>query len=213
MIESVVFTADYRCFRSRQEVRLLPGLNVLVGANGSGKSTLLKAIRAEVEGHGFAGRPVWVVRRAGNETIVAWDSEADNLRQRTWIENDTINEHVNALWQSHGEANLHALHRVLRPVRERSTPGVLVLDEADTGLSIRNAICFAHVLLHAVDLGWQVIVSSHHPYVIMATPEVLDMDRGGQLTPAQEYVDRSQREAMASWGRPPAGASREGAAS
>lgn len=179
-IESLTFTSDYRCFKKGRILRFEPGLNVIVGANGAGKSTIVQAVRAPVEGRQFGRRNPWRVLRSGDGPVLAWDSETDNLRTLSHFGEDMMAQ-VTSMYRSHGESNIAALLRLIAPVRTSDVAGTIVLDQPEAGLSLANVAGLTRVFADLVGRGWQLIVVTHHPDLIAASPTVLDLDRGRRV--------------------------------
>lgn len=197
MIEAVEFTAAHRCFKRGKRFRFGPGVNVLVGENGAGKSTVLAAIVTAAAGPpAYISRPAKVARWERNNPfkvtgdtagLVSWDSQGGNLRHAAAFGPDAA-AHLGVLFSSTGQGNAAQINRRVAAAAAADRPSVLVLDEPDSSLSLRNVAILGRLLGSMAGAGWQVIIATHHPDLIGSVPKVIDLDRGGRVVNATTYL-------------------------
>jgi len=179
MLQSIVFTEDWRCFKADDKFFFLPGVNLLVGDQGCGKSSLMAAIRncgMDLKPGDRAYNPdkkVAKVYTDGASQCMAFDFEHDNFRTKGWFDSGTTAFHVASMWQSHGEMQ----NTILRGLLELEN-GVAFLDEPDMALSIRSACKLVETFNTVAEKGNQIIAAVHNPIVIEAFPMVLSLEHG-----------------------------------
>lgn len=71
--------------------------------------------------------------------------------------------------KSHGELFLHLLHTRMH------SPGIYILDEPETPLSISNQIALLQFFMERIKEGAQLIIATHAP-ILMAIPNALILD-------------------------------------
>jgi predicted ATPase len=196
IVEMLLFPNEYRCFKPMATILFNPGVNLLVGSNGSGKSMVLGAICA----HAKLKKAFWkrdlnaqkhsVLVTSKDETnlgVFAHDFEYDSARTAISLEThgmlpmETIVHHSR---MSHGQATMD----IILALEGAKKPGIIILDEPDTGLSPGAARKLSRALKHQESIGSQVIASVHNPWVIEEFERVWDMDKM-TFRSGQEYLD------------------------
>ncbi len=173
MIKRISYTTKTRKFATGYSIDFRPGINALVGDQGCGKSTVLDSLAGVINTCTIEKDPGTKVRH--------FDFEKFNPRLSTAF-GPTIDLgiQVQALWQSHGQATVNLLADFCKSVTQ---PHTFLLDEPDTGLSIRSGRVlgkFFHILAR---YGHQVIASVHNLVVITAFDEVYSVEHGKWMTP------------------------------
>jgi len=147
------------------ELVFKPGLNVIVGDNGAGKSTLLRLIEDEKM---FDGCELCVAEKGVNLRML--DTEKNNPRTQGYFTGNIAYE-VGVKFQSHGEVIFPLVEAV------RDFKNILVLlDEPESGVSLKNQLKLVKALEDAVKNRCQVIVSSHSYPIILKAGDVFNMD-------------------------------------
>ncbi len=163
----------------------------LCGNNGSRKSSLLWACglvqhgpradgiaRIGVSGPGFDGAD-----------YVAFDSERDSPRSKSYVETSTD---VALRFMSHGQSQWALMTAAI--TRKRGTPLVIVVDEPETALSIKNQRALAAEWREWLsDYGGQLafVAATHSETLLRAFPEatVLDLDASpARITNIDDYL-------------------------
>jgi predicted ATPase len=156
MIRKLTFGNKYRCFDAGFSVELRQGLNLLVGDQGCGKSTILDGLSGL---HSQAG-------------LVVEKDEGTKSKHFDFVQ-------VNVLFASHGQAVVAMLADLCKSVI--SDPHTFLLDEPDTGLSVRSCRAVSKFLKMLCARGHQVIASVHNPIVILAATEVYSVEHRKRL--------------------------------
>lgn len=166
---------DHRCFRAGTTFSFRP-LTVLVGDQGTGKSTILDTFAEEcylrIHRDPYSRADAILQRRTlmfeGDPAIRHFKSERAPGSQETL----SSRLDVWASEKSHGERLLPVvefMHMV--------SQGILVLDEPEVALSPRSVVKVSDTIRAAVNRGCQVIIATHHPYLITKlTDEVYSLE-------------------------------------
>ena len=171
----------------------LKDINLLVGDQGSGKSTLLKLLADNSE-----SITVELSEQAKLNGVPSYyfDAEKDNPRindPQHYSDhggNDIGIGYAQALvsrFKSHGECLVDFTVTGIN----QSSDCVLLFDEPENGLSIRNQLRLVRALNDSVDRGCQVFVATHCLPLIESQEEVFSMEhdrwmRSGRFIATQE---------------------------
>lgn len=151
------------------DIEITKPLLCLVGDNGIGKSTILDALREElkIEDQSYLKRRdlkkhfkfTW---NNPPSNPLAHDTHADNKKFAGSFGED-VGAHVASMKMSSGEGSLLFLSRVLK-----KNPDLLILDELDRGLSVKNQLILGISLLIKIknNVLPQLIVSCHSHSII-----------------------------------------------
>ena len=183
---------DIPAIAALDELKLDPGLTILVGENGSGKSTLLEAIavaaRFNAEGgtrnFSFATRPseselhryLRLVRGARREKTGFF------LRAESFYNVATAGEGIGYGWgvvhqKSHGESFLWLLENKFQP------NGLYLLDEPEAALSPQRQLSALAIIHRLLNTGSQFVMATHSP-ILLAYPGALIYRLDGEgITP------------------------------
>lgn len=168
MITKLTFGQPHRKFTAGFAVELRQGVNLLVGDQGCGKSTILDAL----EGIGSGGAPV--VEKGALTKVRHYDFEKYNPRVSTGFGGVIdFSVQTNALFASHGQAGVMILANLCRSVKE---PHTFLIDEPDTGMSIRSCRSIARFFKVLAAQGHQLIVAVHNPILILGFDEVYSVE-------------------------------------
>lgn len=141
------------------------GLNAIVGENGSGKSTLLDLLQEK-------NSVSKITAKKGTQTRFL-DTERANPRTKALDPDDPMlfRFSIGSRFMSHGEVMLPMIQAC-----EDFKDLVLIIDEPEAGLSLKNQKGVLESLLKAVNNGCQVIIATHSYIIISNIPEVFSMD-------------------------------------
>jgi len=154
-----------------------PGLNVIVGENGSGKSTLLRLLTS----HNKNSKITTV-----NFTPVDYrffDTEKQNPRMTDINKFKDLKTAIAIRFVSHGEATL-ALLKSSNTFNDL----LIMIDEPEAGLSLRNQKKILEIFNEAVKNNCQIITTTHSYVFIKNVKEVFNMDTK-KWTSSEEYLE------------------------
>ena len=178
-------------------------ITVLVGDIGVGKSTILKLIATE--------DPAVLINRTC-KNIIWWDSELGNPRTRNYeildfflqyvnnieISNEeklkigkivkdflVLNSEESTLTCSHGEK----LFPILESIKSH-TGSLILLDEPDSGLSIKKVEEFVKIIRSTLEHGTEYIIATHSPVLISKVSKVFNMETGS-YEDSKYYLERT----------------------
>lgn len=191
-LQSVTFLRDVRCFR-KDEIFPLSNITLLVGDQGSGKSTLLnllssndKNIKIQLSDH---------VQRNGIDSFF-FDAEKMNPR----VMDMSLFSHPNgedrgigyagaikSRFLSHGEVLKAYTIDQLRKAKDC----VILLDEPESALSLRNQFRLADEVRAASRRNCQLIIATHSLILIESVLDVLSLD-DHKFIPSKEFVGKQK---------------------
>lgn len=167
-IKSVAFLKDYRNFKMDDSFDLERPIVLLVGDQGSGKSTLI----SEIFPTNKKSENVKIDAKACN--VFIFDFEKNNPRTKGYLEDDSakLKMQLSTMWCSHGEALVNYSIEALKKAKDC----VVLLDEPETALSIRNQYRLAKEIKNSVKRGCQCIIATHCIPLIESQKEVLSLE-------------------------------------
>lgn len=199
VVQMIMFPGEYRCFKPMATILFNPGVNLLVGSNGSGKSTVLGALCA----HGGLKNAFWrasfdlkkvsvMLMSKDGPKMRAFAHDFENDSPRTspsmdihgMLPFESILSHGR---MSHGQSTLD----IIRAMESATEPGIVVLDEPDTGLAPGAVKKLVRAIKHLESIGSQVIAAVHNPWLIEEFQEVWDMEKLA-FRPSKEYLDEQR---------------------
>ena len=169
MIRKITCGNKYRCFDAGFSVELRQGLNLLVGDQGCGKSTILDGLSGLHSQAGFE------VEKDEGTKFKHFDFEKYNPRTSSAFGGEIdFGVQVNVLFASHGQAVVAMLADLCKSVINE--PHTFLLDEPDTGLSIRSCRAVSNFFKMLCARGHQIVASVHNPTIILAAREVYSVE-------------------------------------
>jgi len=177
VIASVQFQKNYRCFKEGDEFVFRPGVNLLVGDQGAGKSSLLQLIRklATPTEQTKVAETLTLVTTTKSFTVYSYDFEKDNPRVATEISNNTSAMfQIQARFKSHGQV-VQSIQANIAGLSQEPGPFCFIMDEPDTGLSLRSIYKMIHQLKQ-LSKHHQILAAVHNPVLIEAWPKVLSLE-------------------------------------
>ena len=163
---SIKFKTKYRCFKKGATIEFKDNLTLLVGDQGVGKSTILKTLQ-NFNNH----KDTIAVNTSGEVSTLAFDTEKDNPRmQPGGIEKDALYR-VSVAFASHGETILPLMEHITTE-KDR----LIMIDEPESGLSIRSQYKLVKFFKKAVKNGCQLLVATHSMAVIGSFEEVFNLE-------------------------------------
>lgn len=167
MIKKITFPTEHRKFAAGFSLEFRPGVNLLVGDQGCGKSTILDALDG-------GGRAVAVIESDAGTKVKHYDFEKYNPRVSTAFGGVVdMGVQMNALFMSHGQAGVLILADLCKRLDGAHT---LLIDEPDTGMSIRSCRTIARFFRMVAAHGHQLIVAVHNPILFMAFDDIYSVE-------------------------------------
>jgi predicted ATPase len=163
----------------------------VVGDNGSGKSTLLECAKHQSTNKG-ADLGMKLNARVPVRALF-WFSDNNPIRHTHGHLDDMAQ--IAAMFQSHGQVQ----GAVMQQLPEVEGPGILFIDEPESGLSLPNQINLAHWLETWVEAAAdRMVVLATHSYLLISRwgpgGTVLDLDaRPAELVSLSSYRQRLRR--------------------
>jgi predicted ATPase len=162
--------------KTQRTFEFKPGVNLLVGPNGSGKSSIIAAIKAHVS---IRDRKNKLAEKAPIETsapikILMMDFEKDNPRTKSYLMGGgTTGFQVGSMYCSHGETT----RAIVKGFESDEMKDVLVIvDEPDQALDFDGVKLLIEKL--RASPAAQMIVSVHHPLVVLSEFHVIELEQG-----------------------------------
>ena len=159
-------------------------ITVLVGDIGVGKSTMLKLIATE--------DPAVLINRTC-KNIIWWDSELGNPRTRNFEILDFFLQYVNNIEISQEEklkiGKIVKDFLVLESIKSH-TGSLILLDEPDSGLSIKKVEEFVKIIRSTIEYGTEYIIATHSPVLISKVSKVFNMETGS-YEDSKYYLERT----------------------
>ncbi len=171
-IKSLILQEEYHGLKKGLRIDLRDGVNLIVGDQGCGKTSLLelitnKDVDLKVELHEHA--------KEHEVPFAHFDTEKMNPRvagpSRELRSFDDFGMHLSLKWSSHGEAMNAVLMSKLK-----SFQGILLIDEPESGLSIRSQFALADTFRAAQERGCQLIVATHSIILMEAAKDVYSLE-------------------------------------
>jgi predicted ATPase len=143
------------------------GLNVIVGENGAGKSTMLGLICSQSE-----EKKLISLDFIPGATYKFFDTEKQNPRIKTDCSNSkNIGFEISSRFMSHGQTMLPMMEAA-----EDFKNILLVIDEPEAGISLKNQKKVLRVFNTAITNGCQIILSTHSYVFINSVKEVFCLE-------------------------------------
>ncbi|MCP4394360.1 MAG: AAA family ATPase [Alphaproteobacteria bacterium] len=169
---------DFGHLKYGQVFDLSPGITIFVGETGCGKTTILEQLanRGAVRGV-FSSESVEnpVVRYTHYNPLSDHPFNTDS----GYKIGNPITQHL-----TYSEINLHIL-KGITDVHDT----LIVIDTPEVALSIKQIKEFNTYLERSVDNNNQIIVATHHPYIISNWPDVLDISKQCKIK-SDQYLKR-----------------------
>ena len=174
----------------------------VVGENGCGKTALLGALRGKMDKDAShlltddfikLGKNIEVTHHY--EKLMFFDTVADdgNNFMVSFDASAYIDKGGHAKQSlSHGQGSLSDLNRFIKTVAKDSIPGktLVVLDEADKGLSLKNQSLFMNVVhLFTTKYNCDVLFVTHNPFAMCQSIIVYDMAER-KFTLSESYISK-----------------------
>ena len=165
MIELLKLKIKYETIKP-YTIEFKQGVNIIVGDNGTGKSTMLDMINR----HKAFGKDTLGIKVSGkNNNSMFFDSEKDSPRTK---QNDPGDLYaITDRFKSHGEA----LFPIIDHCKTMENM-IILLDEPDSGISIKNQKKLVESFNKAVKNNCQLIIVTHSYVLIKAYEDIFDMD-------------------------------------
>jgi energy-coupling factor transport system ATP-binding protein len=146
------------------------GLNVIVGENGSGKSMFLHLITQTANTEDL--KETFSVNVDPQTTFYFLDTEKHNPRiKSSFFDSKNIGFELSSRFLSHGETMLPLISaaKTFKDI-------LLVVDEPEAGISLKNQLKLVSVFKQALTQNCQVILTTHSYILIKSVEEVFSMD-------------------------------------
>lgn len=176
-LDKIKFVEDFRCYKKDEEVVFNDNLTIISGDNGSGKSTLLSCIRSMYE-------VKWTLSdepSAKNKIEIEGDKEgsvfyldlsSDLYKNSSELDFDNMSLYMQCQQSSSGEGVIFQLVNLLK--EKISTAKMIIIDEPERGLSIKNQILISRVInkFSTENPEVQFIVTTHSEAILLTKKEI-----------------------------------------
>ncbi len=162
---SIKFKKKHRCFKKGATIEFKDNLTLLVGDQGVGKSTILKTLQ------NFNNyKDTIAIKTNGNVSTLSFDTEKDNPRMQGSFGEDPLFQ-VTSMFSSHGETILPLMKHITKE-KDR----LIMIDEPESGLSIRSQYKLVKFFKKAVKNKCQLLVATHSIAIIQSYKEVFNLE-------------------------------------
>jgi len=177
-IEQAKIASQHRCFKKGKKFRFRD-ITVIVGDQGCGKSTLLKGLQAQDK---FLDLQLTPLGLKGVNSFY-FDSEHMNPRTNDPALYSKANGEdigigyvgsIMSRFKSHGEVLKMYTVDCLKKVKD----SVILLDEPEAGLSLRNQYRIWDEVSKASERKCQIVIATHSLVIIQAAEDVLSLEHG-----------------------------------
>lgn len=162
---SIKFKMKHRCFRKGAKIEFKDNITLLVGDQGVGKSTILKTLQ-KFKNH----KDIITIETNGKVSTLSFDTEKDNPRMQGSLGNDPMFQVV-SMFSSHGETILPLMEHITKE-KDR----LIMIDEPESGLSIRSQYQLVKFLKKAAKNGCQLLIATHSVPLIESFKEVFNLE-------------------------------------
>lgn len=189
----ITVTKDFRCFKAGDVFDFSKikedymGSIVIVGENGCGKSSLLQALRGYKNDDPTKSMHESDFKELANnisveheyEKIFYYDAVKDNGSD-FMVAYDAMQFIDSGGFAksrlSHGQGSLYSIGTFVEKQKSKIIPGktLMVFDEMDNGLSLKNQSLYQNVMYKLLSLGCHVIVITHNIFTITQAVIVYD---------------------------------------
>ena len=177
-IEQAKITSKHRCFKKGQKFEFRY-VTAIVGDQGCGKSTLLKGLQAQDKFLNIQLTPL------GLKGVNSYYFDAEHMNPRTTDPNLYTKANgedkgigyagsILSRFKSHGEV----LKVYTVDCLKKAKDSVVLLDEPESGLSLRNQYKLWVEIKAASERGCQVILATHSLVIIQSVEDVLSLEHG-----------------------------------
>ena len=187
-IEQAKIANKHRCFKKGQKFEFR-GVTAIVGDQGCGKSTLLKGLQAQDKFLNIQLTPL------GLKGVSSYYFDAEHMNPRTTDPNLYTKANgedkgigyagsILSRFKSHGEV----LKGYTVDCLKKAKDSVVLLDEPESGLSLRNQYKLWVEIKAASERGCQVILATHSLVIIQSVEDVLSLEHGKWMK-SEDFVN------------------------
>jgi len=195
-IKSVTLQDEYHGLKKGLKIELREGVNLLVGDQGCGKTSLLELISGKDED---LKMELHELSQNNGIEFVHFDTEKMNPRTKGELPfGGDMMSHIALQWSSHGEAMSAILMSKLDSFR-----GIVLIDEPESGLSIRSQYKLAGSFKKAAGRGCQLIVATHSIILMEAFAEVYSLEHKKWMKADEFIVTQKEPKAKKSKAKKP----------
>lgn len=162
---SIKFKTKYRCFKKGAKIEFKDNITLLVGDQGVGKSTILRTLQNS-KNH----KDTISIEANGKVSTLSFDTEKDNPRMQGSLGNCSMFQ-VAAIFSSHGETILPLMEHV---AKEKDK--LLMIDEPESGLSIRSQYRLVKSFKNAAKNNCQLLIATHSIPLMESFKEVFNLE-------------------------------------
>ena len=188
-LENISFKHDHRGFKKDDKIEFKPGITLLAGDQGSGKSTILFLLCPSNEKLVKNVRDFKCDRKV---QVFSIDTEKDNPRTKSHFSGN-MQFQLGAMWSSHGET-IRAIYNGM----EKKKNVLFMIDEPESGLSIRSQFELVEKIKKCLENGCQLVLSTHSMILMREFGNIFDLEKM-EYTTFEEFMERQQNE---TWVKP-----------
>lgn len=177
-IEKAKIASQHRCFKKGQKF-VFRDITAIVGDQGCGKSTLLKGLQAQDKFLNLLLTPL------GLKGVNSYYFDSEHMNPRTTDPNLYTKANgedkgigytgsIMSRFKSHGEV----LKVYTVDCLKKAKDSVILLDEPESGLSLKNQYKLWVEIKAASERGCQVILATHSLVIIQSVEDVLSLEHG-----------------------------------
>ena len=187
-IEQAKIISKHRCFKKGQKFEFRC-ITAIVGDQGCGKSTLLKGLQAQDKFLNIQLTPL------GLKGVNSYYFDAEHMNPRTTDPNLYTKANgedkgigyagsILSRFKSHGEV----LKAYTVDCLKKAKDSVVLLDEPESGLSLKNQYKLWVEIKAASERGCQVILATHSLVIIQSVEDVLSLEHGKWMK-SEDFVN------------------------
>jgi len=195
-LNKIKFIEDFRCYKTGEEIEFKDNLTIISGDNGSGKSSLLSCIRNMYKvkwtlSDDSGGKGKIEVTGDSEESVEGdvfyLDLCSDLYKNSAEFDYDNMSVYLQCMNSSSGEGVIYQLVSLL--TTKLKDAKMIIIDEPERGLSIKNQFKIANVINKFVNDNpdVQFLVTTHSEALLLSKKELWSASHKSYL-PSEDYM-------------------------